>query len=439
MLALGGAAGNFQAGRQYSASLKYTVGNLLISAGVYSGNSGGTVSTPIPKTAEFWGRAIGATYNFDVLKAKAQFVNYKVAQSYDSNVYSAGLDSYVTPQLNLNGGIYFTGDRNHMANHSIMGAAGATYNLSKCTALYAQVAVVNNHGKMNTGITADGALSGVQGTTVVADIGIRISSDRRVSAGWICRGARSRAFEAVIALGHATCAWYTSTSSRLRCHSRMPSSDTSTKRQPAAKRTRGRPSGTAHVGFDSLLRCARQRFAKQGYAATSVREIAALAGVDPALMAHHFGSKEGLWTAVVDQLAAQLAPLIEMTKQLRNSRMSPIERIRQALTLFVDNVFANPDIGMFFSTSTTEHGERLNVLVERLLRPYRDALVPLLEDAIEAGKMKSRDPELMHAMIVNSISTTISYGHVFAKFSTLPEHPEKFKQGVLEIAMGLLR
>ncbi|ABB11304.1 porin [Burkholderia lata] len=173
MLALGGAAGNFQAGRQYSASLKYTVGNLLISGGIYSGNSGGTVSTPIPTTVAFWGRAIGATYNFGVVTAKAQFVNYKVAQSYDSNVYSAGLDSYVTPQLNLNGGIYFTSDRNHTANHSIMGAAGATYNLSKSTALYAQVAVVNNHGTMNTGISADGALYGAQGTTVGADIGIR--------------------------------------------------------------------------------------------------------------------------------------------------------------------------------------------------------------------------------------------------------------------------
>ncbi|VWB23297.1 TetR family transcriptional regulator [Burkholderia lata] len=219
----------------------------------------------------------------------------------------------------------------------------------------------------------------------------------------------------------------------------MPSSDTPAKRQPTAKRTRGRPSGTAHVGFDSLLRCARQRFAKQGYAATSVREIAGLAGVDPALMAHHFGSKEGLWTAVVDQLAAQLAQLIETTKQLRNSRMSPIERIRQALTLLTDNVFENPDIGMFLSTATTEHGERLNVLVERLISPYRDALIPLLEDAIEAGKMKPHDPELLHAMIVNSISNTISYGHVLEKFSTLPEQPEKFKQGVLEIAMGLLR
>ncbi|WP_307872243.1 TetR/AcrR family transcriptional regulator [Burkholderia sp. LMG 13014] len=209
---------------------------------------------------------------------------------------------------------------------------------------------------------------------------------------------------------------------------------------PACRQTYPRPP-VRHVarGIRFAAAIARQRFAKQGYAATSVREIAGLAGVDPALMAHHFGSKEGLWIAVVDQLAAQLAELIEMTTQLRNSRMSPIERIRQALTLFIDNVFANPDIGMFFSTATTEHGERLNVLVERLLGPYRDAFIPLLADAIEAGKMKSHDPELMHAMIVNAISNTISYGHVFAKFSTLPDHPEKFKQGVLDIVMGLLR
>jgi TetR/AcrR family transcriptional regulator len=193
------------------------------------------------------------------------------------------------------------------------------------------------------------------------------------------------------------------------------------------------------VGFDSLLRCARERFAKQGYNATSVREIAGLAGVDPALMAHHFGSKEGLWIAVVDQLAAQLAPLIETTKQLRNSRMSPIERIRQALILFTDHVFENPDAGMFFSTATTEHGERLNVLVERLMAPYQNAFVSLVEDAIEAGKMKPRDPGLMYTMIVNSIGNTVSYGHVLAKFSDLPDQPEKFKQGVLDIAMGFLR
>ena len=36
-------------------------------------------------------------------------------------------------------------------------------------------------------------------------------------------------------------------------------------------------------------------FAEQGYAATSVRDIAGSAGVDPALVIRHFGSKEGLF------------------------------------------------------------------------------------------------------------------------------------------------
>jgi predicted porin len=173
MLALGGSAGNFQAGRQYSASLKYQNGSLLINAAVYSGNGGGTVATPVPTTVEFWGRTIGATYNFGILTAKAQFINYKVAQSFNANVYSFGLDSYVMPQLDLNGGIYYTTDRNHSENHSVMGALGATYNLSKRTAVYAQAGIVENHGTMNTGLSLNGALYGVRGTTVGADVGVR--------------------------------------------------------------------------------------------------------------------------------------------------------------------------------------------------------------------------------------------------------------------------
>jgi TetR/AcrR family transcriptional regulator len=60
------------------------------------------------------------------------------------------------------------------------------------------------------------------------------------------------------------------------------------------KRTRGRSACSASVGADVLLRSARQTFAKQGFAASSVREIARNAGVDPALISHHFGSKDEL-------------------------------------------------------------------------------------------------------------------------------------------------
>ncbi|MFM0158380.1 porin, partial [Paraburkholderia sediminicola] len=62
MLALGGEAGNFRAGRQYSASLKYDDGTLMVNAAFYEGNSGGAVSTPVPTTVEFEGRTLGAAY-----------------------------------------------------------------------------------------------------------------------------------------------------------------------------------------------------------------------------------------------------------------------------------------------------------------------------------------------------------------------------------------
>lgn len=173
MFAFGGEAGNFQAGRQYSGSLKYDNGSLMVDAAFYDGNGGGTVDTPIPTTMEFEGRMIGASYKFGKVTVKASFSNYKVAGSFNNNVYGGGLDYLVLPQLDLNGGAWYTTDRNHTENHSIMGAVGANYFLSRATTLYAQVGVVNNHGAMDTGLSVNGAFNGVQGTTVGADVGIR--------------------------------------------------------------------------------------------------------------------------------------------------------------------------------------------------------------------------------------------------------------------------
>jgi predicted porin len=171
----GGKPGDFQAGRQYSASIKYEYGGLMINAAIFDGNSGTANPTPTPTSLAAEGRTIGAAYRFGVLTVKASFVNYKVAGSFDNNVYGGGLSWYVTPALDLDGGVWVTSDRNQTANHSLLAALGASYLLSKQTALYAQVASVDNHGAMNTGLSANGALYGASGTTVGAaeDIPVR--------------------------------------------------------------------------------------------------------------------------------------------------------------------------------------------------------------------------------------------------------------------------
>ncbi len=62
----------------------------------------------------------------------------------------------------------------------------------------------------------------------------------------------------------------------------------------------------------AILAVARRRFAVRGYDATSVRDIATVANVDPALVIHYFGTKEGLFAAATglpDGLSALLENL----------------------------------------------------------------------------------------------------------------------------------
>jgi AcrR family transcriptional regulator len=58
----------------------------------------------------------------------------------------------------------------------------------------------------------------------------------------------------------------------------------------------GRRPGTPDTR-DEILAVARRRFATRGYDATSLRGIANDARVDPALLIHYFGTKDGLFAA----------------------------------------------------------------------------------------------------------------------------------------------
>jgi predicted porin len=174
MLALGGAAGDFQAGRQYSASLSYTHGPFFINAAMYDGNSGGTAATtPSPTTIPFTGRTIGAGYHIGGLTINAVFVNYKLQNSFDSRVFGGGFNYYLTPFTNVDAGVWYINDGNDSRNHSLMIATGITYSLSKATSLYGQLGFVNNHGKLNTGLSTNGALYAPAGSTIATTIGIR--------------------------------------------------------------------------------------------------------------------------------------------------------------------------------------------------------------------------------------------------------------------------
>jgi AcrR family transcriptional regulator len=64
------------------------------------------------------------------------------------------------------------------------------------------------------------------------------------------------------------------------------------------RRRPGRPIGTSGTR-ERILTNARELFARNGIHRTSIRAVAAAAGVDPALVHHYYGTKEQLFAAAV--------------------------------------------------------------------------------------------------------------------------------------------
>ncbi|WP_107313867.1 TetR/AcrR family transcriptional regulator [Burkholderia metallica] len=204
------------------------------------------------------------------------------------------------------------------------------------------------------------------------------------------------------------------------------------------KRMRGRPLAGASVGPDVILRAARKMFAKRGYDATSVREIARELGIDAALIAHHFGTKETLWLAVVEQIAELAEPMFDALRALRTSSLPHRDRVRRAIELCVAHEFDEPDLGMFFSTAATEVGGRLDRLQERLVRPYYDMMFPLLSEAVDAGAIRPVEPTVLFFMIASAIGTTVSYSHTMLEYTSLPTRQDAFRQAVADIAFNIV-
>ena len=72
----------------------------------------------------------------------------------------------------------------------------------------------------------------------------------------------------------------------------------STRSESSARARVGRRPGTASTR-QTVLSAARARFASDGFAATTIRLIAADAGVDPSQVMQFFGSKDELFAAVM--------------------------------------------------------------------------------------------------------------------------------------------
>jgi predicted porin len=175
----GGVPGDFANGRQYSGRVQYTLSGFVLNVAILKSEGGNGAGVPPATNLPAWGRTIGVSYTFGGLTARASFTSYKrggLQELGNTNVYAAGLSYLPVPEWLISGGVWVSRDRNNDANNSVLASAGAQYLLSKRSSLYAQLAWVNNHGVMGTGLAVSGTnnLAGLPaGPAVAANIGMK--------------------------------------------------------------------------------------------------------------------------------------------------------------------------------------------------------------------------------------------------------------------------
>lgn len=91
----------------------------------------------------------------------------------------------------------------------------------------------------------------------------------------------------------------------------------------AERKRPGRPPGNSDAR-DRILRSARELFARNGFDKTSIRAIAADAGVDGALVHHYYGTKQELFAAAIE------IPIDPM-QVIRPLRETPVDQIGTVL------------------------------------------------------------------------------------------------------------
>jgi AcrR family transcriptional regulator len=95
-----------------------------------------------------------------------------------------------------------------------------------------------------------------------------------------------------------------------------------------AERPRGRPADTEAGELQSrLLDAAEELFAEYGYAATSVRRLAAAVGVNPALVHYYFGTKRELLRAVMERALEPMARAIAAMQSTGSVRVEQVAEL----------------------------------------------------------------------------------------------------------------
>jgi len=152
------------------------------------------------------------------------------------------------------------------------------------------------------------------------------------------------------------------------------------------------------AGKRRLLDAATIEFAERGFDGASVLAIARRAGVKQPLLNYHFGGKEGLWRAVIEE---GYRDTVQLERALEGAAVpaDPLERVKQLLRSFAMINLRRPSVHAIMQKEVMFASPRLDWLVDNYMKQFNQRLSILIEECIEEGIFRPFPVEQLCVML----------------------------------------
>lgn len=189
---------------------------------------------------------------------------------------------------------------------------------------------------------------------------------------------------------------------------------TSPARTPAAPQRKRVRETAAQQTREAILQAAAGVFAQKGYSGGRIEEISSAAGSYDRMIYYYFGSKEGLFIAVLEDLYRRFC---EAEESLRLHSLDPVGTIK-AVNGFLWNFYQrNPQFITLLNDENLHQGRHIRKVVDasRYSSPVVDAIADALEEGARQGVFRKGIP----ARDVYLMIASLNYFYVSNRY-TLP-------------------
>lgn len=129
---------------------------------------------------------------------------------------------------------------------------------------------------------------------------------------------------------------------------------------------------------ERLIEVARPLFAQRGYEGTSVRAVTAAAEANLGAITYHFGSKEGLYFAV---LKSAWGPTLARLERAAGEHELPLDRLKAAVRALFASIDGHPELAPIMLREISRSGSVSPPIQESVRR-----LFTFLSGLIQAGQ-----------------------------------------------------